>query len=67
MTVISIEPFDAMYPVRKMGGKTAWYHCRIFGLLHEGALDEGRFVVVTKTEDGDLYTTSLPSVRRVDE
>lgn len=65
--VISIAPFEAAYPIKQMGGKTNWYPCQVVGLMHEGAFDEGRFVMITEGEDGQIYTSTVPSVRRVEE
>ncbi|ESY58305.1 hypothetical protein X744_12850 [Mesorhizobium sp. LNJC372A00] len=65
--VIAIEPFDAAYPVKQMGGKTNWYQCQVIGVVHDGSHDQGRFVIITEGDDGQMYTSSMPSVRRVDE
>ncbi|WP_457154820.1 hypothetical protein [Mesorhizobium sp. P5_C1] len=65
--VISIAPFEAAYPVKQMGGKTNWYPCQVVGVVHDGSYDQGRFVVITEGDDGQLYTSSFPTVRRVDE
>lgn len=65
--VISIAPFEATYPVRQMSGETNWYPCQVIGVLHDGAYDEGRFVMILEGDDGQMYTSSVPSVRRVDE
>lgn len=62
--VISIEPFEAAYPIKKMGGGTSWYPCQVVGVTHEGAFSEGRFVMITEGDDGQLYTSSMPTVRR---
>ena len=64
--VISIEPFDAEYPIKKMGGGTTWYACRVVGVSHDGPYDEGRFIIMTESDDGQLYTSSMPTVRRVE-
>ncbi|MER9392214.1 MULTISPECIES: hypothetical protein [unclassified Mesorhizobium] len=64
---ISIAPFEAAYPVKKMGGKTDWYACQVIGVVHDGSHDQGRFVIITEGDDGQMYTSSMPSVRRVEE
>ncbi|MER8743866.1 hypothetical protein NKH54_12350 [Mesorhizobium sp. M1004] len=64
---ISIAPFEAEYPIKKMGGGTSWYPCRVVGVVHDGSHDQGRFVIITEGDDGQLYASSVPSVRRVDE
>lgn len=65
--VISIAPFEATYPVRQMGGETNWYRCQVVGVVHDGTYDEGRFVMIMEGDDGQMYTSSVPTVRRLEE
>lgn len=65
--VIPVTEFEAEYPIKKMGGGTSWYPCQVVGVAHDGSYDQGRFVVITEGEDGQMYTSSFPTVRRVDE
>ena len=67
MSVISIPEFAAEYPVKKRGGGTDWYSCRVVGVCHEGAFDEGQFIIITEGEDGNLYTSAMLSVRRAED
>lgn len=61
--VISVTEFAAEYRVTKAGGGTTWYPCRVVGVVHEGSFDNGRFIMITEGEDGQLHTGSVQSVR----
>ncbi|WP_155256218.1 hypothetical protein [Mesorhizobium loti] len=64
--VISIEPFEAEYAVRQMGGGEKWYSCRVVGIADDSPHDSGRFLIITDDEDGNLYTGSANKVRRAE-
>ncbi len=64
--VIPVQPFEAEYPIRNMGGGTNWFPCQVVGVVHEGEHEQGRFVAIIEGEDGQLYTNSFLTVRRED-
>jgi hypothetical protein len=63
---ISIEPFEAEYAVRQMGGGTKWYPCQVVGVAYDGRHEPGEFVILTEDENGNLYTGSASKVRRAE-
>ncbi|MER8958693.1 hypothetical protein [Mesorhizobium sp. M0701] len=64
---ISMQPFEAVYAVRQMGGGEHWLPCTVVGVMPpESVAGYGKFLILTEDEDGVLTVDVADAVTRSD-
>ncbi|RUW71027.1 MULTISPECIES: hypothetical protein [unclassified Mesorhizobium] len=67
MHTISIEPFEAEYKTKIMGGKDRWSPCQVIGVSVDGVHgSQSRFITIVEDEDGNLWPDTAELVRRTE-
>lgn len=63
---LSIQPFEAVYPIKQMGGGEHWMPCQVIGVMTpDSCTGYGKFIILIEGEDGVLTVDVAENVQRM--